>query len=179
MGGPSDYTSSPNDNVIIDSIAGTDSSLGWVGFAFAEENTDVVREIQIAGEDGTYVEPSIETIADGSYPLYRPLFIYVNAANAESNPAVKAFVDFYTGPDGYAAVSDAGYVQMPEEDFATSIAAWEEAEEQYTPASPRPTWRARMTISSSSTVEPMAPRWLRLRRRQPRGQRLGRRSRHR
>ena len=149
-----DYTSSPNDNVIIDGIAGTDNSLGWVGFAFAEENADVVREIQVAGEDGTCVEPSIETIADGSYPLSRPLFIYVNAANAESNPAVKAFVDFYTGPDGYAAVSDAGYVQMPEEDFATSISAWEEA--GGTPGEPEADVEGEVAISGSSTVEPIS-----------------------
>ncbi len=125
-----------------------------MGFAFAEENADVVREIQIAGEDGTCVEPSIETIADGSYPLSRPLFIYVNAANAESNPAVKAFVDFYTGPDGYAAVSDAGYVQMPEEDFATSIAAWEEA--GGTPGEPGTDVEGEVAISGSSTVEPIS-----------------------
>ena len=45
----------------------------------------------------------------------------MNADNAESNPALKAFVDYYTGDAGYQAVADAGYVQMPEEDFATAI----------------------------------------------------------
>jgi phosphate transport system substrate-binding protein len=79
-----DYTASADDNVIVEGIAGTDDSLGWVGFAFAEENRDVVREIEIVGEDGACVAPSTETIADGSYPLSRPLFIYVNADNAES-----------------------------------------------------------------------------------------------
>ena len=141
--------------MIIDGVAGADNSLGWVGFAFAEENADVVREIQIAGEDGTCVEPSIETIADGSYPLSRPLFIYVNADSAESNPALEAFVDYYTGPDGYQAVADAGYVQMPEADFATAIAAWEDAGgtpgEPASPASP-----VRSSISGSSTVEPIS-----------------------
>ena len=64
-----DYTASADDNVIIEGVSGTDNSLGWVGFAFAEENSDVVREIEIVGEDGTCTAPSIETIADGSYPL--------------------------------------------------------------------------------------------------------------
>jgi ABC-type phosphate transport system substrate-binding protein len=149
-----DYTSSPNDNVIIDGIAGADDSLGWVGFAFAEENADVVREIQIAGEDGTCVDPSIETISDGSYPLSRPLFIYVNADKAEESPAVKAFVDYYTGPDGYQAVSDAGYVQMTEDDFATAIGAWEDA--GGTPGDAATGNSGSVTISGSSTVEPIS-----------------------
>ena len=97
-----DYTSSPNDNVIIEGVAGADNSYGWVGFAFAEENSDVVREIEVAGEDGTCVAPSVDTIADGSYPLSRPLFIYVNADKAAENPALAAFVDYYTGDAGYA-----------------------------------------------------------------------------
>jgi ABC-type phosphate transport system substrate-binding protein len=148
-----DYQASANDNVIIEGLAGADNSLGWVGFAFAEENSDVVRELEIAGEDGTCVAPSIETISDGSYPLSRPLFIYVNAAEAESNAAVKAFVDYYTGDGGYQAVADAGYVQMTEDDFATAIAAWEEA--GGTPGEPESGVSGEVTISGSSTVQPI------------------------
>ena len=59
-----DYTSSPNDNVIIEGISGADNSYGWVGFAFAEENADVVREIEI-WRGRSCVQPSIETISDG------------------------------------------------------------------------------------------------------------------
>ncbi len=149
-----DYTSSPNDNVIIEGVAGADNSYGWVGFAFAEENSDVVREIEVAGEDGTCVAPSVDTIADGSYPLSRPLFIYVNADKAAENPALAAFVDYYTGDAGYAAVSDAGYVQMPEEDFASAIAAWEDA--GGTPGEPESGVSGEVIISGSSTVEPIS-----------------------
>ena len=67
-----DYTSSPNDNVIIEGVSGTDNSYGWVGFAFAEANSDIVREIEVAGEDGTCVAPSVDTIADGSLPAVPP-----------------------------------------------------------------------------------------------------------
>ncbi len=53
-----DYTSSANDNVIIEGITGSDSSLGWVGFAFAEENKDKVAEVQVAKDaNGTCVSP--------------------------------------------------------------------------------------------------------------------------
>src|SRR3712207_8972745 len=46
------YQSSPNDNVIIDGVAETPTSLGWVGFAFAEENADRVRLLPISEEPG-------------------------------------------------------------------------------------------------------------------------------
>jgi len=149
-----DYTSSPNDNVIIEGIAGADNSLGWVGFAFAEENSDSVREIEVAGEDGSCVAPTAETIADGTYPLSRPLFIYVNADKAAENPALAAFVDYYTGDAGYAAVADAGYVQMPEADFATAVAAWEDA--GGSPGAPDSGVSGEVVVSGSSTVEPIS-----------------------
>jgi ABC-type phosphate transport system substrate-binding protein len=148
-----DYQASANDNVIIEGIAGADNSLGWVGFAFAEENSDVVRELEVAGEDGTCVAPSIETISDGSYPLSRPLFIYVSTANVEDNPALAAFVDYYTGDGGYQAVADAGYVQMTEDDFAASVAAWEDA--GGTPGEPESGVSGEIVVSGSSTVQPI------------------------
>ena len=69
--------------------------LGWVGFAFAEEAGDAVKEPSRPSRGGECVAPTAETIADGSYPLSRSLYIYVNAAKAEENPAVAAYVDFY------------------------------------------------------------------------------------
>src|SRR4029078_7659286 len=81
---------------IIEGIANAPASLGWVGFAFAEENKDKVAEIQVSKDpNGTCVAPSAETIADASYPLSRTLYIYVNKAKAKDNPAVAAFVDYY------------------------------------------------------------------------------------
>ena len=50
----------------------SDTSLGWVGFAFAEEAGDQVKEIAVAAEaGGDCVEPRAETIADGDYPICR------------------------------------------------------------------------------------------------------------
>ncbi len=47
-----DYTASPNDNVIITAMEGSPSALGFVGFAFAEEAGDAVKEIEVDGGDG-------------------------------------------------------------------------------------------------------------------------------
>ena len=118
-----DYQSSPDDNTIIQGIEGSDTSLGWVGFAFAEEAGEGVQELEVDGGEGC-VAPSSETIADGSYPISRPLFIYVSTAAMEENPAVSAYVDFYLG-EGISAVEEVGYVALPEDQLAETTDALE------------------------------------------------------
>jgi phosphate transport system substrate-binding protein len=119
-----DYTSSSNDNDIVTGIAGSPSSLGWVGLHFAEENSDVIKALGVDGGDGC-IAPTSETVADGSYPISRPLFIYVNNAKADENAALAPFVDFYLSDDGYAAVTEEGYVALPEDQLAETRSAWE------------------------------------------------------
>lgn len=120
-----DYQSSPNDNVIIEGIAGSPTSLGWVGFAFFVQNQDVVKAIEIDGGAGC-VPPTEDTIASGEYPLQRSLFIYVNGARAAENAALRAFVDFYvTGAGLVEAVSAVGYVPLPPERIEATRSTWQ------------------------------------------------------
>jgi len=121
-----DYQSSANDNVIIQGIEGSDSSFGWVGFAYAEANlSGGIKPIQIDGGDGC-VEPTRDTIADGSYPLSRSLYIYVNTDKAKANPALKAYVDFYL--QGVADFTkQAGYVELPSDQIQATQQAWQGA----------------------------------------------------
>jgi phosphate transport system substrate-binding protein len=122
-----DYTASANDNVIIDGIAGSDSSFGWVGFSFYEQNQDVVRAFEIDGGDGC-VAPSFETIADGSYPLSRSLYIYVNNAKAAESEAVRAFVDYYLSDTGIrTSVEEVAYVTLPDDRIEATRSTWESA----------------------------------------------------
>jgi phosphate transport system substrate-binding protein len=116
-----DYTASANDNLIIDSAA--ENSLGWVGLYYAR-SAEGVSQIPIDGGDGC-VEPSDETVADGSYPISRPLFIYPNLAKAEENPMVASFVDFYVSDEGLALAGDVGYVALTAEQADETRAAWE------------------------------------------------------
>jgi len=117
-----DYVASPNDNIIIDGIAGSKYSLGWVGYAFFAENTEKVAALEVSDGDSGCVAPTTEAIASGEYPLSRPLYIYVNAQEAADNPALASFVDYYVSNDGLAEVSNAGYV--PLEDYGPTQDAW-------------------------------------------------------
>ena len=120
-----DYDSNPNDNVIIEGIAGADGSLGWVGYAYAEENLDKVKFFEVAKEH-TCVAPTAETIASNEYPLSRDLFIYVNVDKAADNPALAAFVDFYLADGTIAAVNDiVGYINLADDVLAESRSAWD------------------------------------------------------
>jgi phosphate transport system substrate-binding protein len=121
-----DYQSSANDSVIIQGIEGSDSALGFVGFAYADQQGDNVKEIAIDGGEGC-VDPSAETIADGSYPLSRSLYLYVNTDKSASNPTLKAFVDFYLSDAGIASVTDADYVAIPAARLEASRQAWSQA----------------------------------------------------
>ena len=124
-----DYTASANDNAIIEGIAGSPTSLGWVGFAFAEENKDKVMEVEVSKDpNGTCVAPTAATIADGSYPLSRSLYIYVNNARAKSNPAVVAYVDFYLAAGTISKVLETvPYVNLPAATLDATRATWDSA----------------------------------------------------
>ncbi len=107
-----DYSPSGDDNVILQGIQSSDTSLGWVGFAFAG-NASGVRLIPIDGGDGC-VEPTPDSIASSRYPISRDLWIYVNADKAAANPAVSAYVDFYMTEGLRSAVGAVGYVPLTE-----------------------------------------------------------------
>jgi phosphate transport system substrate-binding protein len=120
----SDYQASPDDNVIITAMEGTDSALGFVGFAYAQDAADQVKEIQVDGGSGC-VAPSADTIADRSYPLSRSLYIYVNNAKVAESDALKAFVDYYVTDDGLkTAVDETGYVELPADRIEATRTAW-------------------------------------------------------
>jgi phosphate transport system substrate-binding protein len=117
-----DYSAQPDDNAIIEGVTTDPGGLGWVGFAFADL-AEGVKLMPVSTEPGgECVAPSAETIQDGSYPISRPLYIYVNAATAEEDEAVAAFVDFYlAGLTDFVEASD--YIALA--DDSATLTAWE------------------------------------------------------
>ncbi len=100
-----------NDNAIVGTLTKTPGSLGVFGFSFLDNNRDKVKAMGVAG-----VYPTDQTIADGSYPLSRSLFIYVKKAHLASTPGLKQFVaefasDAASGRGGY--LQDRGLIPLP------------------------------------------------------------------
>jgi phosphate transport system substrate-binding protein len=107
-----DYSPNSDDNVLVQGVAGNKYALGYFGYAYYAANKDKLNIVSVkAGEDP--VEPTKQTIAEGKYPLARPLFIYVRPDAAERD-AVQAYVDFYLN-NAPEAVQAAGYVPLPDE----------------------------------------------------------------
>ena len=122
------YVASANDNAIIQGVGGFPTSLGFVGLAYAEENTATVKMIAIdkAG-DGNCVLPTRENVSDASYPISRSLYIYPNLGRAAENPAISAYVDFYLSDEGIAHATDVGYVELHPDELEATRQAWADA----------------------------------------------------
>ena len=116
-----DYNPSGDDNVILNGIQGSDTSLGWVGFAFADSSD--VKLLEVDGGDGC-VEATPDTIASNEYPIARDLWIYVNNENADANPSLQAFVDFYVTEGIATATGEVGYVSLTADAAAEAAAGW-------------------------------------------------------
>jgi phosphate transport system substrate-binding protein len=118
-----DYQISADDNVIVENASGSEGGLGFVGFAFAENAGDTIKEFEVDGGDGC-VAPSPEAVIDGTYPLGRSLYIYVSDVALQENPAVGPFVDFYLSDEGLASVEEVQYISLPDDRIEATRSAW-------------------------------------------------------
>jgi phosphate transport system substrate-binding protein len=115
-----DYTSSEDDNVIVQGVSGDEYALGYFGYAYYEENKDKLKLVAIDDGDETNgagaVLPSPETVTEGTYrPLSRAIFIYPKL-KALDRPAVQQFVDFYL-QDGVPLVREVGYIPLSTSEY--------------------------------------------------------------
>ena len=106
-----------NDNLIVQKLEANPNAMGIFGFSFLDQNADKIHGAQIDG-----VAPTFDAIADGSYPVSRPLYFYVKAAHANKIPGIKEYLKAFTserawGPDGY--LSDKGLIPMPDDERKT------------------------------------------------------------
>ena len=119
----SDFTASEDDNVLVQGITGTETSLGYFGLAYYENNADDLKALGVdpdsTGGGASCVQPSAETVQNGTYrPLSRPLFIYVN--KAKITPTVEKFVEFYL-QNASELATDVGYVGMPDDAYELAL----------------------------------------------------------
>jgi phosphate transport system substrate-binding protein len=115
-----DFTASEDDNVLVQGVSRDVNALGYFGFAYYIENKDKLRAVKIADKSGKGIEPSFETVIDGTYqPLARPIFIYINS-KALDRPEVKEFVEFYM-KSAEALVREVKYVPLPAKAYTHNL----------------------------------------------------------
>ncbi len=110
-----------NDNLIVQKLQANPDALGIFGFSFLDQNMEKVKGSLIDG-----VEPTFDAIADGSYPISRPLYFYAKKAHVDVIPGLRGFLREFTserawGEEGY--LSDRGLIPMPDAERAAVAAA--------------------------------------------------------
>mgnify|MGYP001821551774 FL=1 len=103
-----------NDNLIVQKLDKNPNALGIFGFSFLEQNDDKVQGSLVEGK-----APEFETIADGSYPISRPLYFYVKKAHMGSIPGMDDYLKEFTseaamGEDGY--LLDKGLIPLSDDE---------------------------------------------------------------
>ncbi len=96
------------DETIVSGIENNPHAMGYFGYAFYKANPDLVKAVEVDGGAGC-TPPGLENAKDGSYPLARPLFIYV-ARSALERDEVFEFMKYYLEAAASDAVADIGYV---------------------------------------------------------------------
>jgi len=103
-----------NDVLIVRKLEANPDAFGVFGYSFLDQNGDKVQGSLVDG-----VEPTFENIAEGKYPVSRPLFFYVKKAHVGAVPGMKEYLAEFTsekawGDEGY--LSEKGLIPMPKEE---------------------------------------------------------------
>ena len=119
-----DFTASEDDNLIIQGVSGGKNGVGYLGYAYYQENASKLKAVEIDGGSGC-IAPTETNINDGTYaPLSRPLFIYVRA-DAASTPHIAEFVRYFLSKEGQALAAEVGYIPYPQKVYDLALAKFE------------------------------------------------------
>jgi phosphate transport system substrate-binding protein len=109
-----DFTSSEDDNVLVQGISSDELALGFMPLAYVEQNSAALKLLPV--DDGKAdngdgpILPTAETVRNGTYqPLSRPLFIYVTRTAAD-RPEVTRFIEAFL--DSAELAREVGYVEL-------------------------------------------------------------------
>ncbi|MBC5838416.1 PstS family phosphate ABC transporter substrate-binding protein [Flavobacterium muglaense] len=103
----SNILSLPATGAIVQAVGQTKGAIGYIGLAY---ETKEVKQLSVSYDQGkTFIEPSVASAKDKSYPISRPLFYMFDKTNAAK---VKTIVDFALSPEGQKIVSEVGYVPL-------------------------------------------------------------------
>jgi phosphate transport system substrate-binding protein len=119
----SDYVASEDDNVMVTGVSKDKYAMAYIGYAYYEENKKMMNVVALI-KDKDPVLPNHQTIGDGSYPLARPLVVYVNNQSAQQKPEVKLFVNFLMQNVG-ALAAEVGYIPLKDAVYSETLRKFE------------------------------------------------------
>ena len=110
-----------NDNLIIQKLHSDTDALGIFGFSYLEQNKSVVQGSLVEG-----IAPSFEAVSKGTYPISRPLFVYVKNTHLKEMKNLKPFLqelvsDAAIGDEGYAV--EKGLIPLKKDELLKTQAA--------------------------------------------------------
>jgi len=91
-----------NDNLIVQKLLSDPMALGILGFSFLDQNADRLQASKI-----DRVLPTFQSIAEGKYPVSRPLYIYVKKAHVGVVPGIEEYLAEFTSENAWG---EAGYL---------------------------------------------------------------------
>jgi len=105
-----------NDNLIVQKLTSNPNAFGIFGFSFLDQNLEKVQGSIVDG-----VAPTFDAIADGSYPISRPLYFYAKKAHVDVIPGLREYLKEFSserawGEEGY--LSERGLIPMPDDERA-------------------------------------------------------------
>jgi phosphate transport system substrate-binding protein len=95
-------------------------TIGYSGIGF---HSSLVRSVPLAVSSGyPFVSPDAVTAADGTYPLTRLLYLYVNKRPGDDlSPALLEFLRFANSREGQEAIVRAGVYSLSHEDVRRNL----------------------------------------------------------
>ncbi len=97
--------------VMMTTVAGDENAIGYASLGSLDDST---KAVEIDG-----VEPSVDTIKDGSYKISRPFNI---ATKGDVSEVTQDFINFIMSADGQAVVEENGYISVSDEAFESNKA---------------------------------------------------------
>ena len=92
----------PSSQAIVDEVKANDAAIGYVGLGY------LTPDVKVVAVEG--VQASIDTAADGSYPISRYLYMY---SDGEAEGVMAAYLDWILSDAGQQIVADEGFVPLP------------------------------------------------------------------
>ncbi len=94
---------------VVELVAGTPSAIGFSGIGYRTDKVKVIRVSKKTGEPS--VEPTIQTTLDKTYPIARPMFMYVPPT---AKPEAEEYIKWILTAPGQKIVIESGYVPLAE-----------------------------------------------------------------